>query len=390
MSLSRPAALDSVPLSTSGGERLGQTPASQRAPGGFQPLIDRVSEREWNDLLQQFADASIYQTWAYARVSWGEKNLSHLLLKKDGLVVGMAQFRIVRVPFLSSGIAYLRWGPLFRRRDTAPDPDLLPALLKAIADEYARHRRLFVRILPNVFREDPTARALETSCSKFGFQPATTANLYRTIRVDLSPTPELIRKRLDQKWRNQLNAAERHGLQLHEGTDDDLFARFTDIYRELLARKQFETTVDIDEFTRIQRALPVPLKMRVLLCEKDGKPLAGLVGAAIGDTGLYLLGATSSEGMKAKGSYLLQWRVMHLLRESGCRWYDLGGINVRRNPGVYHFKSGLGGQEVIQCSWLELSGSPLSLSCVRAAERMKSALSSLKAAARSKALAASI
>src|ERR1017187_10427368 len=194
--------------------------------------VDRITEAEWNDLLPQFADANLYQTWAYGAVSWGAKNLSHLLLKKDGQVVAMAQFRIVRVPFLSSGIAYLRWGPLSRRRHAPPDPDLLPALLKAIADEYACRRRLLVRILPNVFRDDPAAPAFETACAEFNFQPGTSATSYRTIRVDLTPAPEIIRKRFDQKWRNQLNAAERNGLTIREGSGDGLFAEFTAIYRE--------------------------------------------------------------------------------------------------------------------------------------------------------------
>src|ERR1035441_4769887 len=280
--------------------------ASIATASTFTTSVDQTTEAEWNRLLPQFADASLYQTWAYGAVSWGEKNLSHLLLKQDDKVFGMAQFRIVRVPLLSSGIAYLRWGPLCRRCDAASDPDLLPALLKAIADEYGRRRGLLVRILPNVFRDDPVPPAFETACAEFGSQPGTSTAPYRTIRVDLTPAPEFIRKRLDQKWRNQLNAAERNGLTIREGVGDDPFAEFTAIYRELLARKQFETTVDIDEFARIQRALPEPLKMRVLLCEKDGKLLAGLVGAAIGEPGVYLLGATSSDGMKAKGSYLLQ------------------------------------------------------------------------------------
>ena len=334
--------------------------------------IDQVTESEWNRLLPLFADASIYQTWAYGAVSWGERNLSHLLLKQNDQVVGMAQFRIVRLPLLSCGIAYLRWGPLCRRRDGTAAPEIvLPALLKAITNEYACRRRLLVRILPNLFQDDPTAPAFEAACAELDFQPGTGITPYRTIRVDLSLAPELIRKRLDQKWRNQLNAAERNGLTIREGTGEDLFSEFTTIYRELLARKQFETTVDIDEFARIQRALPEPLKMRVLLCEKDGKTLAGLVGAGVGDTGVYLLGATRSDGMKAKGSYLLQWRMMQWLRESGCRGYDLGGINPQRNPGVYHFKSGFGGAEVLQCQPRELSGSSWSSLCVNSADRAR-------------------
>src|SRR5207302_3887447 len=132
---------------------------------------------------------SLYQSWAYGAVSWGEKNLSHLRLRSAGQVVGMAQFRIVRVPLLSSGIAYLRWGPLCRRRDAAPGPNVLPALLKAIADEYARRRRLVVRILPGVFCEDPAGPPFLAACAQHGFQPGPAANPYRTVRVDLSPAP---------------------------------------------------------------------------------------------------------------------------------------------------------------------------------------------------------
>ncbi len=193
------------------------------AASSFTTSVDQVTEAEWNRLLPLFADASLYQTWAYGAVSWGEKNLSHLLLKQGDQVAGMAQFRIVRVPLVSSGIAYLRWVPLYRRCDAASPESVLPALMKAITDEYARRRRLLVRILPNVFRDDPTASAFERASAEFGFEPGAAIPAYRTFRVDLAPAPELIRKRLDQKWRNQLNAAERNGLRVLEGTGEDLF-----------------------------------------------------------------------------------------------------------------------------------------------------------------------
>jgi lipid II:glycine glycyltransferase (peptidoglycan interpeptide bridge formation enzyme) len=99
--------------------------------------------------------------------------------------------------------------------------------------------------------------------------------------------------------------------------------------------------------------------------------MSGLVGTAMGDTGIYLLGATSDAGMKSKGSYLLQWQMMQQLKARGCRWYDLGGINPDRNPGVYHFKQGLGGQEVHQLNRVELEGSLLSGVCVGLADRAR-------------------
>jgi lipid II:glycine glycyltransferase (peptidoglycan interpeptide bridge formation enzyme) len=61
---------------------------------------------------------------------------------------------------------------------------------------------------------------------------------------------------------------------------------------------------------------------------------------------VYLLGATSPEALTVKAAYLLQWKAIEEARARGCRWYDLGGIDPAENPGVFHFKEGLGGADV--------------------------------------------
>ena len=88
-------------------------------------------------------------------------------------------------------------------------------------------------------------------------------------------------------------------------------------------------------------------RLRIFICLKDGAPVSGLVASKIGGTGIYLLGATNDVGMLHKGSYLLQWRVIEWLREEGADAYDLGGIDPQLNPGVYHFKAGLGGVDAL-------------------------------------------
>ena len=58
-------------------------------------------------LLNDFDDANIYQTWSYGAVRWGEKNLSHVILKKHNEVVAATQLRIVKISWLGVGIAYI-------------------------------------------------------------------------------------------------------------------------------------------------------------------------------------------------------------------------------------------------------------------------------------------
>jgi lipid II:glycine glycyltransferase (peptidoglycan interpeptide bridge formation enzyme) len=110
----------------------------------------------------------------------------------------------------------------------------------------------------------------------------------------------------------------------------------------------------------MQALLPTEHQMKVLICEEHGVPVAGLVASAIGRTGVYLLGATNEQGMKSKGAYLLQWRMMQWLKQSGAEFYDLGGVNPERNPGVYHFKSGMGGDDVRYITPMVACGSTVS------------------------------
>lgn len=129
-----------------------------------------------------------------------------------------------------------------------------------------------------------------------------------------------------------------------EGPDDSLFSDFISLSRALLDRKQFREPNDINEFRRIQQDLTPECKMRIFLCQSNGVKSAGVICATIGETGVYLFRATNDEGMTNKGSYLLQWKAIQWMKDNGCRYYNLNGINPEKNPGSYHFKSGLSGK----------------------------------------------
>src|ERR1700758_5091869 len=111
--------------------------------------IDRTTPAEWAEMLDLFNDANFYQTWSYGSVRWGRESLSHLILKRDDDVLGMAQVRIVRPTSLKFGMAYLRWGPVYERRGLPPDPEVATRVAQALEKEYVEKRKLFVRVIPN-------------------------------------------------------------------------------------------------------------------------------------------------------------------------------------------------------------------------------------------------
>lgn len=329
---------------------------------------------EWSKMLDLFDDANIYQTCAYGGVRWGEKNLSRLVLKRDSEVLGMAQLRIIRPTPLKFGMAYLRWGPLWERRGLPLDPEVPTRMARAIEDEYVDKRKLFLRVLPNAFAGSPRATTMQAAFCRFTPEPLNAGNKYRTFVLDLSPSLDELRSGLDKKWRNQLTRSEKNNLKVIAGHGSEEYRTFCQIYSQMRKRKTFETTVDADEFGQIQEALAESQRMRILVCEDKGVPVAGLVASAMGDSAIYLLGATSDDGLNSKGAYLLQWTLIRWLKERGAKSYDLGGIDPEGNPGVYHFKRGFSGADVCQINPLVASDSAVSSGIVKAGLAMQRTL----------------
>lgn len=309
---------------------------------GYTAEFDTVNRDEWYRIINQFSDANIYQTWDYDAVRCGEKNISHLILRKGGQIVVAAQARLARIAALGLGAAYIRWGPLWQIKDNITDPFVFRMAIRALRNEYVCRRGMIFRIHPVLFNSDSSS--LREILIQEGYASTPGKDPQRTLLLDIQQPLDEIRKNFNQKWRNGLNRAEKNKLEIIEGTEDHLFEKFIIIYRELLQRKQFREPTDINEFRLIQRELPFRLKMGIFLCNSNSIYSAGAIFSFIGDTGVYLFGATNDLGMKDKGAYLLQWTAIQWMKNNGCRYYNLNGINPIVNPGGYHFKAGVAGK----------------------------------------------
>jgi len=310
---------------------------------GFKYLVDTSDENQWNNLVTLFRDATVNQTWAYCNIR--SSRTSNLVLIQDGRVQAAAMLRLRIIPVAGRGIAYLGSGPMWRLRDEADDLETLRMILCALKAEYVVRRGLFLRILPNMFTNLPNHGDIRSVFKEEGFccrmEPS------QTLFLDLTPSVEDLRKGLHPKWRNHLNHAEKSGLMVREGVDNECFKVFMKLYEAMLARKQYETNVDINEYEAIQRALPASLKPTIVISELEGRPQAGGVFSTIGTSGVSLLGATGDEGIKNGAAYLVQWHLIRLLKVRGFNYYDLGGCSAKAVPSTYHFKARICGKAPI-------------------------------------------
>jgi lipid II:glycine glycyltransferase (peptidoglycan interpeptide bridge formation enzyme) len=304
--------------------------------------LTKLNQDRWHRVLDDFEDASIFQTVPFCSTRSGSQACEHLVLTNGVDIVAATQVRIVSVPVSGSSIAYVISGPLYHRRKNDPDREAFRQALRALRIEYVVKREISLRINPLFTHEQGYEYLSMFQAEGYTYTPPRKAK--RTIIIDLGRPLNDLRKGLDQKWRNCLNRAEKNGLQIVEGCDDAMFDLFLKMYREMLTRKRLAEPGDIRTFRAMQALLPEHYKMNVILILDGGEPTAGAIISAIGRRGIYLFGATADSGMKNKASYLAQWRAIQWLKEMNCNEYDLHGVNAESNPGVYAFKTGLCGR----------------------------------------------
>ncbi|MCK4830927.1 peptidoglycan bridge formation glycyltransferase FemA/FemB family protein [bacterium] len=304
--------------------------------------VDTVDEKSWPKILKQFDDANIFQTSIYCKMRREKGNVSHLVLKHNGEVISACHIMVVKVPLIRKGIAYALWGPLWRLHGKKEDFEVFRQMIRALRDEYVVRRGLFLRLQPNII-DDGSNRVTPILRNK-GFKLNPSIAPYRTLLVDLSPSLEELRKNIKPRWRSYLNKVEKNCLKVIEGTEDELFTIFASMHKEMVDRKQLFTSFNMSDYAYLQTHLPKPLKMRILVVECDEKPVSAIVCGTLGNTGVYLLGATSTNGLQTRGSYLIQWKMIEWLKKRNYQWYDLHGYDPIENPGTSQFKAGLAGK----------------------------------------------
>jgi lipid II:glycine glycyltransferase (peptidoglycan interpeptide bridge formation enzyme) len=352
---------------------------NQELASAYRYEADCVSEQEWCALLDRFDDANIYQTWSHAAVISGGRNLSHVVVKKDDEVIAIVQARVAKVPWLRVGIAYIRWGPLWRRTGEETTTAHFRQALRAIRKEYVQNRGLVLRIFPIVI--DDADASFSAILQEEGFS-ARRESRGRTILMDLSPDLDELREGMRAHWKRELKVAEKSKCEIVEGPNDELFGEFITIYKEMVSRKKFVEPNDIHQFREIQSRLPAKLKMTVMLAKSNGAICAGLICSAIGDTAVYLFGATSNTGTKSRGSYLLHWKLLDELKQGNVKTYNLNGINPINNPGTYKFKNDLAGdngKDVYYAGRFEAHAGSLSRWAVDLADRARAGVARAKA-----------
>ncbi|MFO8043380.1 MAG: peptidoglycan bridge formation glycyltransferase FemA/FemB family protein [Alkalispirochaeta sp.] len=185
-----------------------------------------------------------------------------------------------------------------------------------------------------------------------------------TLVVDVSRRDEAILAHMKSKTRYNIRLARRRGVRVRAASPREL-AEWYHLYARTMERhgKPVHEMYHFSRFLDAARQFPwsavqpgAPVQdhnVRLLMAEREGEPLAGMILAVSGDYALYLYGASSGTRPAAMPAYLLQWEAMQAARRLGARRYDMFGIPSDRRDGhpmhgLLRFKEGFGGRHVVR------------------------------------------
>jgi lipid II:glycine glycyltransferase (peptidoglycan interpeptide bridge formation enzyme) len=309
----------------------------------YQVIVDNINREDWERYAADFADYSIYQTWAYqqVRADMDHCKTSRCIVKNtNDNIEMMCIVRIKHLKPLGLRIGYVQWGPLMKGRDG--DLKCTVNALMQLQKVYIGEKINILRIVPHIY-EDGLGRAVSQMLLSIGFRFVSNVKPYNTMTLSLENSEENLRKGLHRNWRRNLQKAENAGIEIRQGCENELFDILERLYLKALERKRFKG-LNPDQFTRTQRMLFEREKLIVTVAYFDGEPVTALATSNLGDTGLDILAANNEKGLKCGSSFLTYWNAFDASRRAGMKRYDLGGIDPKNNPTVYQFKSRMGGE----------------------------------------------
>lgn len=301
--------------------------------------VDWAADEAWDAIAAAFADVHPEKTAAYAGNHWKGRD-SHLLLRRHGEPVAGARVALVGLPLVGRGLAFLRFGPFWRRSGEDADPETYRAMVAALIEEYCIVRGYCLTVLP---RPHPDHHALESGWLRdLGFSQRRKFEDPERYLINTALDDAAQSKSLSQKWRYNLRHALAAPLDVRLTDDPQEIRAFQALYASMMERKHFSSTTPVHLTGELIARLPEGLKPRLAIASHEGRLVAGATIGLFGDTAYYMFGATSAEALPLKAGYALHWWISGWLRGQGFQWYDLGG--AAHEPGLRQFKKGFAGK----------------------------------------------
>ncbi len=155
--------------------------------------------------------------------------------------------------------------------------------------------------------------------------------------------------KMKPKTRYNIRLAERKGINIREGTLEDLDLLY-DLYSKTAIRDNFIIRTS-DYYRLVWKTLYESKKAIFLIAEYNNQPIGGLILFMFGNIAWYFYGMSTEDHREMMPNHLLQWQAIRSAKAAGCTRYDFWGAPnnfTETDPmwGVFKFKDGFSGDIV--------------------------------------------
>jgi peptidoglycan pentaglycine glycine transferase (the first glycine) len=316
----------------------------------------RTAPGEWDRFVASHPNGHVLQVSAWGELKSAYGWHAERIVVRDGPCL-LAGAQLLYRSFLPGfRIAYVPKGPVV----DFVDRPVCQALFGALHRRCRSQRAVLLKVEPDQYLGGAPDRAEEVSqvqWASYGFQPGSqTVQPRRTVLVDLTPDEQVILKRMKSKTRYNIRLAQRKGVQVRDGMEQDVQA-FTRLMAITADRNDFGVHAP-DYYERAYALLAPSGAARLFIATYQDRPIAGVMAFACGHKSWYMYGASGDEHRDRMPNYALQWAAIRWAKGRGCHTYDLYGVPDQDKEtleahftersdglwGVYRFKRGFGGR----------------------------------------------
>ena len=338
-----------------------------------QITVNNIDKNTWEKFMTSHKEGNFLHSW-----NWGQfhqnlgKTIYRLGFLKNKTLTGVMLCiveKAKRATYLTvPGGPVIDWG----------NTDLVNLFKQTIEKIAEDENCSFVRVRPQILENEENSQLF----ASLGFKHAPmhlTAELTR--QLDLTKSEEQLLSEMRKTTRYEIKQAIKLGIKISVSKDPKDIDEFYKLQRETARRQHF---VEFDKkFLEEQFSVFIKDNQVLLFTASLGRlKLAQAFIIFYGKEADYHYGASTLDGRKYPGAYLIQWEAIKEAKRRGMKRYNLWGVapegqTHHRFWGVSVFKRGFGGQDIEYLHAQDLVINPFSYKINQAIELARKKLRGL-------------
>ena len=295
-----------------------------------------VDKEQWQVLENEARHASIFQTYAWAKVlkSIGTEPRFVMMLNQGTPIIGLLLLKGSFMSRVFHGYEAMS-GPLVT---SEVDEGIFSSFASTLEFLMRKESTLYFYWNPSFFFD------LDPFLSAKGFFPIPSA----TFVVDLRLPVEALWRNLEKRARWGVKKAQEKKVTVEEARDWESWSDYRNMYVYENYRKRVRPR-SIQLFRHIFEFLLPEEKVKLFVARHSGKIIAGGLFLMTPHEMIYYENASDSRYLGFQPNNAIQWHAILWAKEQGIRYYDLGGALGESDEGhfllgVHVFKRQWGGR----------------------------------------------